>query len=298
MSPLKIFVYLFSGLALIGLGILFWPSSTVQEQPPAVIAEQIVNIPEVDRVREFFNLSPPKLPIVETVTYTSHAPWLKGKPAWLADYANYYKTSRHFIARSLNQKPDYLKQNVREGDRFNVLKPDLDISFHLLLDLSKLKLLFYYIDSATQKPELIKTYTVSVGREDKESTSGYLTPLGVYSLGDKVAIYDSKKIGFYQGEKMPMVKIFGTRWIPFEKEIENCTGPAKGLGIHGTPWVEDPFTQDLREDSSLIGCHSSDGCIRLRTEDVEELFAIIISRPTTIEIVKDYQLATIAKRGG
>lgn len=293
MSSVKIFLYLSS--AVVAIFASYWMLSKTVEEEVEVLAERshAVAIPEVDRVKELFNLSAPKLPIVETVTYSSRAPWQKGKSAWLSDYASHYKTSRHFIARSLNQKADYFKQTVKEGDRFNVLKTDTHFAFHLILDLTALKMLFYYVDLDSQQAELIKTYPVSVGRPDHESPSGYLTPLGVYSLGDKVAIYDAKKVGFYQGKKTELIKIFGTRWIPFDKEIDHCTASAKGLGIHGMPWFEDPFTKDFREDLNSLCAHSSDGCIRLKTDDIEELYAIVVSRPTTIEIVKSYDTSSV-----
>ena len=69
-------------------------------------------IPEVDRIWQLFALDSSKLPIVETISYTSRVPWLKDRPAWIADYATHYATSRHFIARSLNRKPDYFTQKV------------------------------------------------------------------------------------------------------------------------------------------------------------------------------------------
>jgi hypothetical protein len=293
MTPVKIFLYFFSGIAALAASYLLLFRSTEDEVVNLSEKVQVVTVPEVDRMKEMFNLAPPRLPIVETVTYSSRVPWQKGKSAWLSDYANHFKTSRHFIARSLHQKPDYFKQTVKEGDRFNVFKSDANFSFYFILDLSTLKLLFYYVDLDTHQAELIKTYTVSAGRKDLESPSGSLTPLGIYTLGDKVAIYDTKKVGFYQGEKTELVKIFGTRWIPFDKEVKDCTASAKGLGLHGMPWVEDPFTKDFREDNTSIGQLSSDGCIRLKTEDIEEIYSIIISRPTTIEIVKNYETSSV-----
>src|ERR1700733_4285949 len=46
---------------------------------------------QVDRIQEFFNKQGSRLPIVQTITYKSHVPWLKGRPAWIADYASHYK---------------------------------------------------------------------------------------------------------------------------------------------------------------------------------------------------------------
>lgn len=250
-----------------------------------------IDTPNVDRIQEFFNIEEPKLPIVETITYKSHVSWQKGRPAWLSDYAAHYKTSKHFIARSLNGKPDYLKQELKENDRFNVLNPNKNFHFDLVLDTSKAKLLFYYKDEDTKEKVLVKTYKVSIGRIDPSKESGLLTPLGKYTLGDKIAIYKPKVQGTYQGQKTEMITVFGTRWIPFEKEIGKCTAPAKGYGIHGTPWNK--INGQLTDQTDTMGKYESDGCIRLATPDMEELFSIIISRPTTIEIVRDFSEANL-----
>lgn len=249
-------------------------------------------LPEVDRIDELFNKVDPKLSIVETITYKSRVPWQKGRPAWLSDYAAHYETSRHFIARSLNGKPDYLKQDVSEGDRFNVLRKDKDISFHLLIDTSRCKMWFYYSD-ADSKNVLLKTYNVSLGRKDGTKTSGLLTPLGKYSIGNRVAIYKPKVTGYHKGQKTEMVRVFGTRWIPFDKEISGCTEPAKGFGLHGVPWRDTDSA--LSEDLSSIGKYESDGCIRLATKDIEEIFAIIITKPAIVELVKDFRQSDLFK---
>lgn len=245
------------------------------------------DLPEANRIEEFFNKMDPKLPIVETITYKSRVPWQKGRPAWLSDYASHYSTSRHFIARSLNGKPDYFKQDVAEGDRFNVLRKDKNFNFYLLIDNSRCRMWFYYIDSDTNERVLVKTYQVGLGRADSSKASGLLTPVGKYTLGDKIAIYKPKMMGMYNGQKIEMIKVFGTRWIPFDKEIGQTSAPAKGFGLHGLPWVSNE-KGELVQDRGSIGKYESDGCIRLATEDIEELFAIIITKPTTIELVKDF----------
>lgn len=251
-----------------------------------------IALPEADRTQEFFNLVEPKFPIVQTVTYKSRTPWQNGRPAWLSDYASHYSTSRHFIARSLNGKPDYFKQDVAEGDRFNVLHPDKNISFHLLIDTSRCKMWFYYIDNDSNERVLVKTYAIGLGRIDNTKPSGMLTPLGTYTLGSKVAIYKPKVAGFYNGEKVELIRVFGTRWIPFDKEVGECTAPAEKFGIHGVPWIQNE-RGELVEYVESLGKYESDGCIRLATEDIEELFAIIISRPTTVELVRDFYEAEL-----
>ncbi|MGK5594235.1 MAG: L,D-transpeptidase [Parachlamydiaceae bacterium] len=274
------------------------PSSQKEEEP---LQEQTTETPtddlnisvdqddEEDRIEEFFNRVDPRLPIVETLTYKSRVNWLKGRPAWLSDYAAHYETSRHFIARSLNGKPDYLKQDIAEGDRFNVLRKDLNYQFHLVIDISTCKMRFYYIDLDSKDRVLLKTYRVSLGRSDSKKASGLLTPLGRYEVGSKVAIYKPNVMGFHKGQRIEMIRTFGTRWIPFEKEISDCTEPAKGFGLHGVPWVQEG--NKLVEDSASLGKYESDGCIRLATPDIEEIFAIIITKPTTVELVKNFSQA-------
>jgi hypothetical protein len=115
-----------------------------------------------------------------------------------------------------------------------------------------------------------------------------LTPVGKYLLGSKVAIYKPDVMGYFQDRKIEMIRVFGTRWIPFEKEVENCSESAKGFGLHGAPWVEDTKTHRLIEDRAQIGKYNSDGCIRLSQEDIEEIFAVVISKPAVVEIVKDF----------
>lgn len=267
----------------------------------AVLSEKgqtvaVVDLPENNRIEEFFNKNGVKLPIVETITYKSHVPWQKGRPAWLSDYASHYNTSRHFIARSLNGKPDYLKQELAEGDKFNVLRNNKNFEFYLVVDTSRCRMWFYYLDLDNKQKVLLKTYQVGLGRLDSSKTSGLLTPLGKYTLGSRVATFKPKVMANHQGKKVEMITVFGTRWIPFEKEIANCTSPAKGIGLHGTPWVHGP-QGTLTDSQDGIGKYESDGCIRLAMPDIEELFAIIISRPTTIEIVRDFSESSLATLG-
>jgi hypothetical protein len=270
--------------------VLSEPTAGPKEVKPALELDSV----EADHIEEFFRLNGTKLPIVETITYKSRVPWQKGRPAWLSDYALHYQTSRHFIARSLNGKADYLTQEIKEGDRFNVLRKDKPFQFYLVVDTSRCKLKFYYIDLDSKQEVLLKTYNVGLGRLDSSKASGLLTPLGKYILGSRIATYKPKLMGTYQGKKTEMVTVFGTRWIPFEKEIGVCTLPAKGFGIHGTPWKAQT-NGEMHDTKNGIGKYESDGCIRLATDDIEELFAIIVTKPTTIEIVRNFSEATFLK---
>lgn len=263
------------------------PAPVATPTPAPVANNTNKTLPEANRIEEFFNRGQPKFPFVETITYQSRIDWQKGRPAWLSDYASHYQTSRHFIARSLNGKVDYLKQDVSDGDRFNVLSLDKNINFYLLIDTTRSKMWFYAIDTDTNERTLIKTYQVGLGRLDSSKTSGSLTPWGKYLLGSKIAIYKPKMMSYHNGAKVEMIRIFGTRWIPFEKEVSDTTAPAKGFGIHGVPWVDDG-KGSLAQDDASIGKYESDGCIRLATSDMEEIFAIVITKPTYVELVKDF----------
>lgn len=292
-------VFLFGAIAFLG-----WlkqkpkeTSSLVQEIPipqkgdaPPSPTPSTEHLPDANRIAQLFAIDSSKLPIVETVSYTSRVPWLKERPAWIADYAAHFETSRHFIARSLNQSLDYFSQKVGPGDKFNVFKRDKEINFYLLIDLARCKMWFYYLDVAAGERVLLKTYNVGVGRVASEKKSGYLTPVGKYSLGEKIAIYKPGVMGFFQDQKIEMIQVFGTRWIPFEKEIEGCSEPARGLGLHGAPWkIENG--EEYIEDRAKIGKYDSDGCIRLSSEDMEEIFAVVITKPTIVELVRDFHEA-------
>jgi hypothetical protein len=261
--------------------------------PPRAIAAAQAPIPSIDRVFQLFTTGPSKLPIVETVEYSSSTPWLKGRPAWLSDYAAYYGTSKHFIARSLTNSLDYFAQKVFPGNRFNVFKRDKKIEFHLVVDVSCLQMAFYYLDLDTHERVLLKVYSVGLGRVNPNKPSHIETPLGTYQLGDKVAVYKPGVIGFFHDKKTEMIQVFGSRWIPFGEEIEGCSEPAKGYGLHGAPWRADHATGNLIEVKDGIGKYDTDGSIELVAKDIEELYAIIVTKPTFIHIGKSFQEITL-----
>ena len=309
MSKSKIVLVAAAGCILL-FTICLWPKKTVPVQhnllEEMVISEEpseeVVVAPisddsqlplDVDRMGQLFNPHPPLLPIVETVSYTGRVPWLTGRAAYLGDWASHYKTSKHFISRSLHGMGNYLSDIVSTGDRFNVLRTDKEIEFHLLLDLSRLKIWVYYLDKGDNQRVLLKSYPVCAGRLNAERTSGSLTPLGTFSLGSEIAVYKPGSVGTFQNQLKEMITIFGVRWIPLDREIALCTAACKGLGIHGIPWRHDPQTGELVEYRDCIGHYESNGCIRLKTEDIKELFALIVSRPAFIHIVNDFSDGTL-----
>ena len=272
------------------------PSQPTPEIKPLTVSTPLLqdgdDLPQVDRVEQLFTTGPNKLPIVETVVYESTVPWMKGRPAWIGDYASYYATSRHFIARSMNGRVDYFAQKVLPGCRFNVFRKDKNLQFYLLADLSKCKMAFYYVDLDSNERVLLKSYKIGLGKKN-DAPSGSLTPLGKFLLGDKIAVYRPGIMGLFHDKQVEMIKVFGTRWIPFGKELGKTTAPSKGLGIHGVPWDFDQKSNRWIEARHLVGTYESDGCLRMAFEDMEELFSIVITKPTVIEIVKNFKEAQL-----
>ena len=252
------------------------------------VQDRIAN-EEMDQIWRFFAIGKDRFPIVETVQYKSRVPWLKDRPAWVADYAAHYATSRHFIARSLNGKRDYSTQKVSAGDRFNVFSLNKNVTFHLAIDLSRCKMWFYYHDLDANERELIKTYRVGLGRLDSSAHFSSLTPKGRFLLGNNVGIYKPGMKGYFQGEEVEMVQVFGTRWIPFAEEVSGKGESPRGYGFHGVPWVFDEKTRAYRESVETIEKYESDGCIRLKRDDIEELYSIVITKPTIVDVVTDYK---------
>lgn len=286
-----IFLTILVAIAVVGYKVLHYEAieeSVVKVEAPLPVEEKSIpekKLKEVNHVWRFFTQGSDRFPFIETVTYSSRVPWFKGRPAWISDYASHYSTSRHFIARSLNKKRDYETQKVIHGDRFNVFSKDKRIQFLLRVDLFTKIMSFYYIDLDEGAEELIRTYRVGVGRPDPTSPSFSLTPTGKYSLGDKVAIYREGVTGFFNNQEEEMIRVFGTRWLPLGEEISHCSHGAKGYGIHGLPCYYDDENKVLVEEKEHLGQCTSDGCIRMQKEDIEELFAVIITKPVEIEIV-------------
>ena len=99
-----------------------------------------------------------------------------------------------------------------------------------------------------------KRYHVATGRYEK-------TPGGSVVVSDRIPEPpwhrdDGKVIPFGDKEN-----ILGTRWMAIK--ATGTTPEVKGYGIHGT-W-----------DNDSIGKSESAGCIRLKNEDIEELFEMV-----------------------
>ncbi len=103
--------------------------------------------------------------------------------------------------------------------------------------------------------DVIKVYSVSTGANSS-------TPVGIFKITTKL----ENPVWFKAGAVIPPESpenVLGTRWMGFDKE---------GYGIHGT----------VAPDK--IGQQVTAGCIRMRNEEVEELYRVL-PRGTEVTIV-------------
>jgi lipoprotein-anchoring transpeptidase ErfK/SrfK len=164
----------------------------------------------------------------------------------LVKIANKFDTSYAFIMR-INKKPRTL---IRVGERLKVLNGKLS----LLVDKSD------YTLTILLNGHFIKQYPVGIGKSNK-------TPVGVFIVDNKLinpTWYSPDGVYEYGDPK----NVLGTRWIGFEDK-----DGFYGYGIHGTA------------DPSSIGKEMSNGCIRLRNSDVEELFDFV--KPKTRVVMQE-----------
>jgi hypothetical protein len=106
---------------------------------------------------------------------------------------------------------------------------------------------------------VLSAYRVGLGKENR-------TPPGEFLIEVK----QEQPTWYHDGQAIPFgdpANILGTRWLGFK----NSPG-ARGYGIHGTSKPES------------IGGDESMGCIRMRNEEVEELFEIL-PRGTIVTIL-------------
>jgi lipoprotein-anchoring transpeptidase ErfK/SrfK len=94
--------------------------------------------------------------------------------------------------------------------------------------------------------EIIKTYVVSTGKNNS-------SPVGTFKITNKLMNPTWFKAGAVVPAESPE-NVLGTRWLGFD---------LAGYGIHGTT------------EPQNLGKQVTQGCVRLRNQDVEELYTII-----------------------
>ena len=148
------------------------------------------------------------------------------------------------ISKSHGTTVDLLKKmNGLASDKLSVgqkLKIQ-NVKFNLVVDKSQNTLIL------KEGEEVLKTYVVSTGLNNS-------TPVGVFKVTDKLVNPTWYKSGAVVPSGSPQ-NVLGTRWIGLTQ---------KGYGIHGTTEPE------------KLGQQVTAGCVRMRNDEVEELFGFVI----------------------
>ncbi len=171
---------------------------------------------------------------------------------YLQNIASAHNTSIELIQVSNRMKS--VDCSIWEGRVFRIYKGDWRIR------ISKKTMMLYLYDG----DKLFKIYHVGIGRENR-------TPEGVFVVRSKVKepiwYAPDGRIVPYSGAH----NVLGPRWLSLAPEGGTDKG-LMGYGIHGTA------------DPDSIGKTVSNGCVRMRNAEVEELFMIIPRlTPVTIE---------------
>ena len=152
-------------------------------------------------------------------------------------WADLGRTLNHGWVRLFNERT---RTGLRAGETLSI--PKVDLSVEAWRELR--------ITTAWAGETLVRLWASSMGEEGAE------TPVGEFSLG--VFLDNPPWTNPRTGESFPAgnpENPLGTRWMAFKEQ--------PSYGIHGT------------QDPGTIGSFESWGCIRLRNEDVEDLFELV-----------------------
>ena len=145
----------------------------------------------------------------------------------------------------IKRRNNITNDTIRLGQRLSIWKG----TFNIVVDKSQNTLLLM------SNGDIIKRYTVSTGKDISQ------TPAGEFTITSKLV----NPVWFHRGVVVPPESpenVLGTRWLGF-----NVTG----YGIHGTV------------DPNTIGSHETAGCVRLRNNEVEELYDLVkVGTPVVI----------------
>ena len=168
----------------------------------------------------------------------------------LQKIAKKFNTTVELIQRSNNMKTN--NYVVWEGQGLKIYRGDWKIKIS-----KKHRLLALYDGN-----ELFKIYHIGIGKQDRTPECNFT----IVSKKKNPDWYKSKKEIIPFGTKE---NVLGTRWLALkatDEKLQHFTG----YGIHGT-W-----------NDASIGKAMSNGCIRMKNPEVEELFAIV---PYKTEVV-------------
>ena len=156
------------------------------------------------------------------------------------------------LAKEYNTTVEFIKKSnnlnndvIRAGQRLRIWKGQ----FNIFVDKSQNVLIL------KNGNDVVKVYSVSTGENNS-------TPAGDFKIASKLV----DPVWFKSGAVVPPespANVLGTRWMGFD---------IAGYGIHGTT------------DPDKIGRQITAGCVRMRNEDVEELY-MLVPMGTEVKIV-------------
>ena len=162
------------------------------------------------------------------------------------------KDTLNSIAKKFNTTVDLLQKSnnlndalIRPGDRLKVVNAD----FSIIVDKSQNTLTLKEVDN------VIRIYNVSTGKDN-------CTPVGYFTIDNKL----KNPVHYKKGKIVPAESpdnVLGSRWMGLSVPT---------YGIHGTI------------DEATLGQQITEGCVRMRNEEVEELY-IIVPVGTKVTIV-------------
>lgn len=172
----------------------------------------------------------------------------------LARIAGQFLVSPELLAR-INGLAD--KNRIRAGQTLKVVKGP----FRAVVSKSRFRLDVYVQDT------LVKSYAVGLGADGS-------TPTGAWRVGTKLVnpTYYPPRGGDILSADDPNNPL-GERWIGLVGVSGEAVGQER-YGLHGT----------IEPDS--IGKNTSMGCIRLRNEDVEELYDFLVEKHGVVTVVE------------
>ncbi|MCK5580082.1 MAG: L,D-transpeptidase family protein [Candidatus Omnitrophica bacterium] len=146
-------------------------------------------------------------------------------------------SKKYGVTIELIKKSNHLKSDViRVGQKLRIWQG----SFNVFVDKSQNILIL------KDGEEVVKAYSVATGENNS-------TPVGTFKITTKLI----DPVWFNRGVVVPPESpenALGTRWLGFD---------LPGYGIHGTP------------EPDTIGEQVTAGCVRMRNEEVEELYGIV-----------------------
>jgi len=143
----------------------------------------------------------------------------------------------HTTIELIKQRNSLKENNLEEGQELSIWKHP----FTIIIDRGTNHLWL------KENKNIVKQYRVSTGKVEA------ITPLGEFTIKYRYPF----PTWYHRGEVVPGGRVnnwLGTRWLGFDKPK---------YGIHGTIYPQ------------LIGQSVSGGCVRMKNEDVDELYDIV-----------------------